>query len=97
MLFASFSQLCDFSGPSSKRHISGYNPCRNPKLDLRELNGNTELHTKRTIDLIKPSLRYSSSRRLRFFETLCINGTVRKFFRHRWLQEILPVNAVLSQ
>ena len=59
--------LCNFNGPTSKRHISGCNHCRNAKLGLTELYGNTEQHAKRTIHLIKPSLRYIRSKRLRFF------------------------------
>ena len=37
-----FQILCDFNGPTLKRHISGYNHRRNAKLDLTDLYGNTE-------------------------------------------------------
>ena len=40
--FCVILKLCDSNGPSSKRHISGYNRHRNPKLGLLELYGNTE-------------------------------------------------------
>ena len=33
----------EFDGPSSKYCIPGYNHCRNPKLGLKELYGNTVL------------------------------------------------------
>ena len=39
---ASFSKLCDFSGPTSKRHISDYDHRRNAKLGLTELYCYTE-------------------------------------------------------
>ena len=42
------SRLCEFHGPSSKRYISGSDCCRNLKLGLIELYGNTELQVKRT-------------------------------------------------
>ena len=62
-----FSNLIDLDGLSSKRHISGYNHHRKLKLDFIELYGNTALHTKRTINLIEISLRYSRSKVLLFF------------------------------
>ena len=57
--FVLFSKFYDFDGPSFNCHISGYNRCRNIKLGLMELYGNTLLHTERTIYLTRPSLRYS--------------------------------------
>ena len=62
-----FSDLSNFDGPSSKRHISGYNHHRKLKLGSIELYGNTEQPTKRTINLVKPSLRYLRSKVVRFF------------------------------
>ena len=50
-----------------KGHILDYNCRRNPNLGLIELYGNTEEHPIRTINLSEPSLRYSSSKVLRFF------------------------------
>ena len=62
-----FSNLIDFDGPSSKPHLSGYNHHKKLQLGSIELYGNTEEHTKRTINLIEPSLRYLRSKVLRFF------------------------------
>ena len=50
-------KLCIFDPESHKKL----------KLGLIELYGNTEYHTKRTINLTKPSLIYSGSKRLRVF------------------------------
>ena len=41
IVFAQFLKSNDFDGPTSKRHISGYNHYRNPKLGSTELYGNT--------------------------------------------------------
>ena len=41
IIFLLFSKFIDFDGPTSKRHISGYNHRRNPKLGSTELYGNT--------------------------------------------------------
>ena len=41
--FALFLKYNTFDGPSSKRHNSGCNHRRNPKLGLIELYGNTDL------------------------------------------------------
>ena len=72
MVWALFSKLIDFDGPSSKGHISGYNHHRKLRLGSIELYDNTKYHTNRTIDLSKPSLRYFRSKLLRFFETPCM-------------------------
>ena len=66
MVFALFSYLINFDGSSSKHHISGYDHHRKLKLDSIELYDKTESHTKRTINLVKPSLRYWTSKVLRF-------------------------------
>ena len=39
--FLLFSKFIDFDCPTLKRHISGYNHRRNPKLGSTELYGNT--------------------------------------------------------
>ena len=39
--FLLFSKFINFNGLTSKRHISGYNHRRNPKLGSTELYGNT--------------------------------------------------------
>ena len=67
MLFTHFSKFRDFNGPTSKRHISGHNHHRKLNLGSMKLYGNTEKHNKRTFNSNKPSLRYSSSKRLHFF------------------------------
>ena len=42
LVWALFSKLIDFDGPSSKSHISDYNHDRKLKLGSMELYGNTE-------------------------------------------------------
>ena len=52
---------------TSKLNIFVLESHRKLKRDLKELHGDGECHTKRTIDLTKAFLRYSRSKRLRFF------------------------------
>ena len=66
IVFVPFSKFFDFHDPTSEHHISVYNHRRNAKLGLIEWYGNTEQHAKRTINLVKTSWRYLSSKRLCF-------------------------------
>ena len=55
------------------------------RLDSYEFYGYTLIKSKRVLNLIKPSLRYSRSKVLRFFETPCISIS----FHFRYMQQNL--------